>query len=89
LWSSGEIAIDYRAMTGLFISSGDYAPRACRVAIDCHATTGLPIRKGRRARFLNVTHTGGEQRIAAAELPCQAAFEEVCELLAARVRACQ
>jgi hypothetical protein len=86
LWSAQEVAIDYEAITGLFISSGVYAPRACRVAIDCQAAE-LPTHKVKRARFLYVTHTGGERRIVAAELPSQAAFEEVCALLTARVRA--
>src|SRR5262249_59381658 len=87
LWASEEVAIDYGAITGLFLSAGDIAPRACRVAIDCRATTGLPSREVRRARFLYLTHTGGERRIAAAELPSQTAFAEVCELLTARIRA--
>jgi hypothetical protein len=86
-WSGEEAAIDYGAITGLLISAGDYAPWACRVAIDWQAATGLPTRKVRRARFLYVVHTGGKRRIAAAELPSQAVFEHVCELLAARVRA--
>ena len=84
LWTSKEVAIAYETITGLFISTGDYAPGKCRVAID-----KLPTRKVRRARFLYVTHTGGRRRIAAAELPSQAAFVEVCDLLRDRVRACQ
>jgi hypothetical protein len=87
LWSSEEEAIAYRAITGLFISAGVYAPWACRLAVNCQATSGLPSRKVKRARFLYVTHPGGNRRIAAAELPSQAAFEEVCELLRTRVRA--
>jgi hypothetical protein len=89
LWSSVEVAIDYGAITGLCLSAGVYAPWASRVAINCQATTGLPTSKVSRARFLYVTHTGGRRRIAAAELPSQAAFEEICGLLAARVRASQ
>jgi hypothetical protein len=88
-WSSEEVAIAYGTITGLFISSGVYAPWAGRVAIDCQATTELPTGRVRRARFLYLTYTGGERRIAAAELPSHATFEEVCELLTARVRACQ
>jgi hypothetical protein len=38
-------------------------------------------------RFLHVTHSGGTYVIAASMLPSKAAFEEVCELLAAKVRA--
>jgi hypothetical protein len=85
LWSSEEVAIDYGAITGLFISSGDYAPWAGRVAID--SAGGLSMSKMRRARFLYVTHPGGKKRLAAAEFPSHASFEAFCELLAARVRA--
>lgn len=38
-------------------------------------------------RFLYVTHSGGKYAITASMLPSKAAFEEVCELLAAKVRA--
>jgi hypothetical protein len=86
-WSSKEVVIAYGAITGLFTSSGVHAPRACRVAIDCQATTGSPPRKIKRARFLYVTHTDGERRIAAEELPSHAAFEEMCGLLTTQVRA--
>ena len=37
-------------------------------------------------RFLYVTHPGGKYTITAAMLPSRAVFDEVCELLAARVR---
>jgi hypothetical protein len=87
LWTSEEVTIDYGSITGLFLSSGVDVPSACRVAIDCQATTGLPVARVRRARFLYVTHTGGECRIAVAELPSRAAFEEVCALLVERVGA--
>jgi hypothetical protein len=87
LWTSKEVTIAYGTITGLFISAGDYAPWACRVAIDCQASTELPLRKVRRARFLYVIHTGGKRRIAAQELPSPAAFEEMCGLLVAKVRA--
>jgi hypothetical protein len=87
LWSSEEAAIEYRAITGLFISDGVYVPWTCRLPIDCQITSELPSRKVKRARFLYVIHAGGKQRIAAAELPSRAAFEEVCELVRARVRA--
>jgi hypothetical protein len=40
-------------------------------------------------RFLHVTHDGGKYTITASMLPSRAAFEEVCELLAARVRESQ
>ena len=89
LGSSEEVAIEYCAITGLFLSAGDYAPWACRVAIDCQATCGLPTRKVQRARWLYVTYPGGKRRIAAGELPSQAAFEEVYEMLRTRVRAAQ
>jgi hypothetical protein len=85
VWSSEEAAIDYGTITGVFISSGIYAPWACRVAID--SAGGLPMSKMRRALFLYVTHSGGKQRMMAAEFPSHASFEEFCELLAARVRA--
>jgi hypothetical protein len=88
-WSSRELAIDYRAITALFLSSGGSAPRASRVAIDFQTTPELPPRKLRYARILYVTHTRGEQRIVATLLPSQAAFAEVCELLTARVHASQ
>ncbi len=55
-WSGEEVAIDYGAITGLFISAGDYAPWACRVPIDWQATTGLPTRNVRRARFCSRSH---------------------------------
>jgi len=87
LWSSEEMTIDYGAITGLFLSSADCGLWRCRVAIDCQAPTELPTRRVRRARFLYVRHTGGERRIDAEQLPSRAAFEEVCELLTARVRA--
>ncbi len=37
-------------------------------------------------RFLYVTHSGGRYAITASMLPSTAAFEEVCELLATKVR---
>jgi hypothetical protein len=37
-------------------------------------------------RFLYITHLGGKYTIAASLLPSKAAFEEVCELLATKVR---
>jgi len=37
-------------------------------------------------RFLSVTHSGGTYVLTASMLPSKAAFEEVCELLAAKVR---
>lgn len=39
------------------------------------------------ARFLYVTHPGGTSTIMASMLPSKAAFDEVCELLEAKVRA--
>jgi hypothetical protein len=89
LGSTEEVAIEYGAITGLFLSAGDYAPWSCRVAIDYQATSGLPTRKVQRARWLYVTYPGGKRRIAAAELLSQAAFEEVCDLLRTRVRSAQ
>jgi hypothetical protein len=38
-------------------------------------------------RFLYVTHSGGTYVLTASMLPSKAAFEEVCELLAAKVQA--
>jgi hypothetical protein len=38
-------------------------------------------------RFLNVMHSGGKFTITASMLPSKAAFDEVCELLAEKVRA--
>jgi len=38
-------------------------------------------------RFLYVTHSGGQYAITASMLPSKTAFEEVCALLAAKVRA--
>jgi hypothetical protein len=87
LGSSEEQAIEYGTITGLFVSAGDYAPWACRVAIDGQTNNELPTRKVKCARWLYVTYPGGRRRIAAAELPSQAAFEEVCDLLRTRVRA--
>jgi hypothetical protein len=87
LWTSKDAAIAYRSITGLYISSGDYAPWASRTAIDCQAISELPSCKLMRARFLYVIHTSGERRIAAQELPSHAAFEVICGLLTARVRA--
>jgi hypothetical protein len=89
LWTSQQAPIDYGAITGLFVSSGGYAPWACRVAIDYRAASGFPTGKVKRARFLYVTHPRGTQRMAAAEFPSRASFEEFCELLASRVRASQ
>jgi hypothetical protein len=40
-------------------------------------------------RFLNIQHAGGKHTITASLLPSKAAFDEVCELLAARVREAQ
>jgi hypothetical protein len=37
-------------------------------------------------RFLYITHSGGKHTITASMLPSKAAFEEVCQLLAERVR---
>jgi hypothetical protein len=58
-------------------------------AIDYQAITGLKVSKsgGGGPRYLYVTHRDGGRRIAEALLPSRAAFEEVCELLTARVRA--
>jgi len=88
-WTSEEVVINYGAITGLFVSSADFAPRMFRVAIDCQTTTELAARKGPRWRFLYLSHTGGERCIAAGWLPSQSAFDEVCELLMARVRLSQ
>jgi hypothetical protein len=38
-------------------------------------------------RFLYVTHSGGQYAITAFMLPSKTVFEEVCELLAAKVQA--
>jgi hypothetical protein len=40
-------------------------------------------------RFLNIHHSGGKHTITASMMPSKAAFEEVCALLAARVREAQ
>lgn len=40
-------------------------------------------------RFLYITHQGGKYTVTASLLPSKAAFEEVCELLAAKVRELQ
>jgi hypothetical protein len=57
--------------------------------IDYQAITGLKLSgcRGGGARYLYVTHRDGRRRIAEAFLPSKAAFEEVCRLLTARVRA--
>jgi hypothetical protein len=55
-------------------------------AIDYQTITELKVSgSGSGARYLYVTHRDGRRRIAEALLPSGAAFEEVCELLAARV----
>src|SRR5262249_44470415 len=58
-------------------------------AIDYQAITQLKVSKsgGLGRRYLYVTHRDGRRRIAEALLPSRAAFEEVCELLTARVHA--
>jgi hypothetical protein len=58
-------------------------------AIDYRTITGLKVSKsaGGGSQHLYVTHRGGRRRIAEAWLPSRAAFEEVCQLLTARVRA--
>ena len=58
-------------------------------AIDYQAITGLDVSKVAEhgPRCLYLTHEGGRQEILEAMLPSRAAFEEVCALLTARVRA--
>jgi hypothetical protein len=58
-------------------------------AIDYQALAELEVSKsgGGGPRYLYVTYRDGRRRIAEAWLPSRAAFEDVCELLAARVRA--
>ena len=58
-------------------------------AIDYQAITGLDVWKVAEHGYgcLYVTHGGGRRRILEAMLPSRAAFEEVCALLTARVRA--
>jgi hypothetical protein len=60
-------------------------------AIAYQAITGLNVSKSRGPgpRYLYVSHREGRRRIAEASLPSRAAFEEICELLTARVRACE
>ena len=58
-------------------------------AIDYQAITGLDVSKVAEhgPRCLYLTHGGGRREIPEAMLPSRAAFEEVCALLTARVRA--
>ena len=58
-------------------------------AIDYQAITGLDVWKAAEQGYgcLYVTHGGGRREISEAMLPSRAAFEEVCALLTARVRA--
>ena len=58
-------------------------------AIDYRAITGLDVSKVAEhgPRCLYLTHGGGRREIPEAMLPSRAAFEEVCALLTARVRA--
>jgi hypothetical protein len=56
------------------------------LGIAYQAITGLSTSGMSGARLLYVTHTGGKYRIAESLLPTKAAFEEVCELLTARIR---
>ena len=58
-------------------------------AIDYQAITGLDVLKVAEhgPRCLYLTHGGGRREISEAMLPTRAAFEEVCALLTARVRA--
>src|SRR5438128_11559298 len=58
-------------------------------AIDYQAITGLDVWKVAEHGYgcLYVTHGGGRREISEALLPSRAAFEEVCALLTARVRA--
>ena len=58
-------------------------------AIDYQAITGLDVWKVAEHGYgcLYVTHGGGRREISEAMLPSRAAFEEVCALLTARVRA--
>jgi hypothetical protein len=57
------------------------------VAIEYQAISGLSTSADKR--YLDVTYPGGKRRIRALLLPSRAAFEEVCGLLTARVRASQ
>ena len=58
-------------------------------AIDYQAITGLDVSKVAEhgPRCLYLTHEGGRREIPEAMVPSRAAFEEVCALLTARVRA--
>ena len=58
-------------------------------AIDYESITGLNVSKVAEhgPRCLYLTHGGGRREIPEAMLPSKAAFEEVCALLTARVRA--
>lgn len=49
----------------------------------------LSVVSGSGQRFLYVTHIGGKRRIAASMLPSKAAFDDIHELLAAKVREAQ
>jgi len=55
------------------------------IVIDYEAITGLSTSAVAGQRFLHLRHRGGKQTITASLLPSKAAFEEVCELLTARV----
>ncbi len=88
-WSSEEVIVNYDAITGLFVSSAEHAPKLFREPIDFEATSQLPMRKLKGARFLYVKYAGGERRIAAIGLPSHAAFEDFCELLMSRIRVSQ
>jgi hypothetical protein len=54
--------------------------------IEYNAVVGLAMEKVSGQQFLRIMHTKGKHTITASLLPSQADFEEVCALLAERVR---
>ncbi len=85
---SGVLAVDRLLLRRriAFTSSSLVLPKPWSLseeAIDYQAITGLDVWEG----CLYVTHGGGRREISEAMLPSRAAFQEICTLLTARVRA--
>src|SRR5256885_17197307 len=92
---SGVLAVDRLFLRGrvAFTSTSLLLPKPWSLwqeeAVDYDAITGLEVSKVAEhgPRCLYLTHGGGRREIPEAMLPSKAAFEEVCALLTARVRA--
>lgn len=70
---------------GVAIPAARWSPREVEIA--CRDIRECTVARVGSNRFLHIAHPGGTHTVMAAMLRSGAAFDEVCELLAAKVRA--